>query len=187
MPSRLPACVLGAAFAIVSAGCAHVQTVGHLGEKLEKVPDGYVSGEIVSLDRRALLDNKDFIYSIAIDPSASHAAYTHLAGKTFNLAIWKFEDEKKPQKLADVATNDYQFDLEGLDYSPDGKVIATAGRDGAIRIFDAQDGHAVNVFFAEEPLVSIAFLPDGKHLVAGSARGLLLLLNWPDLPSGQAK
>lgn len=159
---------------LVWLGCTH----GKAGQRVESVPaGGWVSGEVVSLQRRALLDNKDFVYAIAFSPSGTLAAYTHLAGKSYNLGIWSLDGE--PQKVADVVLNDYAFDVEGLAFSPDGAAVATAGRDGFIRFLSAK-GEKLAQVQTDEPLVSVAFLPDGRHVVAGSARGLVTLVTFPD-------
>ena len=71
--------------------------------------------------------------------------------------------------------------MEGLAFSPDGKVVCTAGRDGALRCFSAADGAPLGTYATEEPLMSVAFLSGGRALVAGSARGLLTVVAWPEI------
>lgn len=161
---------------LVWLGCTH----GKAGQKVETVPaGGWVTGEVASLERRGVLDNKDFVYAIALSPDATHAAFTHLAGKTFNLGIWSLAAGAAPGRVADIVLNEYAFDVEGLSFSPEGAALATAGRDGLIRFYSVK-GQPLGQFQSEEPLVSVAFLPDGKHVVAGSARGLLTLVTFPD-------
>lgn len=174
--SRLVGRLCAAAGLIALAACTQVQRVEGLGAKVSGSKDAYVSGVIAALEGPAVLDNKDFVYAIALSPSGTRAAFSHLAlDKAYKVTIYELGGEA-PAKLAAAKLNDYEFDVEGLDFSPDGKLIAAAGRDGAVRIFDVASGTRQMEFFAEEPLTSVAFLQDGEHLVAGSASGLLILL-----------
>src|SRR5207248_7639358 len=86
-----------------------------------------------------------------------------------------------PKQLVDAAVNKYEFDVEAVDFSPDGKVIATASRDGSVRFFSAADGAPAGAYATEEPLVALAFHPNGKYVAAGSAKGLVTVFSFPDL------
>jgi WD40 repeat protein len=167
--------------ALVASACGHVPRVQGLDVRVRGVEGGYVTGEVAGLERVALLDNKDFIYSIAVSPGAEGVALTRLQGQKFQLGLWSLAGgEGAPRPLAEVAINEYAFDVEALSYSPDGKWVVTAGRDGAVRAYRAIDGQRTTEFFSDEPLVSIAFVGDAL-LAAGSARGLVTLLTWPEL------
>ncbi|MEU7694041.1 nSTAND1 domain-containing NTPase [Microbispora hainanensis] len=56
-------------------------------------------------------------------------------------------------------------------FSPDGSLLATAGRDGSARIWDAQSGTPIQHLHHEGSVESIAFSPDGTRLaVAGDSK-----------------
>src|SRR5262249_32151771 len=56
-------------------------------------------------------------------------------------------------------------------YSPDGRTIASAGRDGRVVLHDLATGKKLRSFGGETPYASsVAFAPDGKTLAAGGGR-----------------
>lgn len=181
---RRAAVVLSAVALAQLTACTHLKAnPAGLTLMLKDAPGGYVTGEVLGVQERVVLDNRDFIYALALSPVGDVAAYTHLAGKTINLAVWEIpevppEDLGKPR--SDAPLNEYQYDVEGADFSPDGRTLVTAGRDGAVRFFDAATGAAQGAYLAEEPLVTVAFSQDGQHVIAGSANGLLLVLRASD-------
>ncbi len=147
--------------------------------RLKETPNGYLSGEVVDLADYALMNNIDFVYSVAISKDGEKAAYTHLGPKNFQVAFWSLSN--RPRQVADQAVNHYQYDVEALDFSPDGKFVVTASRDGAVRLYSAETGTPAGSYATEEPLVAVAFHPSGRYLAAGSARGLITVLSWPGL------
>lgn len=176
-----PHALLLAGLLVLGVGCAHKpqglspEVLSRLGEQ----PGGYVSGKVNGLEDGPLLNNKDFVYSLAFSPDSTRVAYTHLGAKFYQLALWKLGTP--PVLVAEKNVNTYEDDLEAVGFSPDGGLLATAGRDGSVRLFDAATGEPRGSVLTEEPLTTLAFHPSGRYIVVGSARGLLSVFTVPQL------
>jgi len=167
--------------ALVGAvGCSHAPTVApETVSRLSETPGGYLAGEATGLADGALLNNKDFVWSLAFAADSSRVAYTHLGSKAYQLALWTLGPT--PALLSDKDVNAVEFDLEALTFSPDGGLVVTAGRDGEVRLFDAATGGPVGHVLTEEPLTAVAVHPSGRYVVVGSARGLVSIFTVPQL------
>jgi WD40 repeat protein len=172
---------LGVVVLALGVGCTHdkaLLTTDTL-SRLEQTPGGYLSGAAAGLEEGPLLNNKDFVWSLAFSPDSSRVAYTHLGSKFYLLALWRVG--VPPMLVFDKNVNSYEQDLEAVAFSADGALLATAGRDGEVRLFDSSTGEPLSHVLTEEPLTAVAFHPSGRYVLAGSAKGLVSTFTVPQL------
>lgn len=71
--------------------------------------------------------------------------------------------------------------VNAVAYSPDGKILASGGRDGAIALWDAQTGELLRNFKGHSHGINaIAFSPDGTQIATGSGDNTIKLWSLPD-------
>jgi WD40 repeat protein len=69
--------------------------------------------------------------------------------------------------------------ITSLVFAPDGRMLATAGADGTVALWDVETRKPIGtpLTLERETSVSAAFSPDGSHLFAVSTRGQGVRLN----------
>ena len=79
--------------------------------------------------------------------------------------------------------------VEGAAFSPDGRLLATSGDDGTVRLWSVTDPARPRLLAtgqdSETYVFSVAFSPDGRTLAAASADGITKL--WHVSPPGQLR
>jgi WD40 repeat protein len=147
--------------------------------RLAAATGAYLTGDVTALSEARVLEDKDFVYSIAVSADGRRVAFSHLGPKKFQLALWRWG--AAPAPIADADINPYEADVEAVAFSPDSQTVVAASRDGALRFYGAKDGALEGVYATDEPLVSVAFHPSGQYVLAGSASGLLMAVAFPAL------
>jgi len=149
-------------------------------DALAAKPGAHLVGTPTGLGRPRVLNAEDFVYDAKLSPDSKTAAVSRLGAKSFFLALHAVGAETPAKaKLADVPITPLEWDVDALEFSPDGRAVATVSRDGGVRVYSSADGALLGSFLTEEPLVSLAWSPTGDVLAVGSAKGLVTLLAWP--------
>ncbi len=172
---RLLCCLL-----LVLSGCKTIPiTPPATLAELAVTPDAYLSGRPVALSEPVVLNREDFVYDAKLSPDSQMAAVSRLGSKSFHLAL--HDVTKPPQLRADVAINALEYDVDAVEFSPDGTRVATVSRDGSLRIYSAKTGTLETAWLTEEPLVTVGWHPSGTLVALGSAHGLVTLVSIPQM------
>ena len=108
------------------------------------------------------------IWRLRFSPDSTSLATASGDANSTSVKVW--DSKTGVEKLSLVG---HTARVRGLDFSPDGKLIATGSRDGTIRIWSATDGHEVKRFVVEHAGVRVEtedldFTPDGSKLIVAS-------------------
>jgi len=123
------------------------------GDRLPNLPDGYPSGSAVAFspDGKNLATGADFYHEN-------------------NLSIWDMESR--------TLRASFPGPIAGLAFSPDGRILATVGRDGCLRLRDGHDGNLLAAYrWHQSDINAVAFSPDGRWLATGANEDRVKL--WP--------
>jgi len=101
------------------------------------------------------------IYSLALSPDGKWIA----AAGYKRLSLWSTDSYLISSNLEDIGGF-----VWGVDWSSDGKLIATASDDGFVRLWNAVTGEMTNAFKVQGAFC-VTWSPDSKYLAAGTEKG----------------
>ncbi|KAI0526727.1 WD40-repeat-containing domain protein [Xylaria bambusicola] len=79
------------------------------------------------------------------------------------------EGESTKVNAEEAKLNGHSEDIDGLDFSPDGKFLASGSHDSTARIWNVEDGTSLAVLHHKSWVNSVSFSADGVSLATGSS------------------
>ena len=84
--------------------------------------------------------------------------------------IWKWREEREVVLLGHIDA------LTSIEFSPNNELVASASKDGTVRVWTTADGAEVQRFTGHDaPALSVVFAPNGKQIASGGADRKILL------------
>ncbi|MEH1969461.1 nSTAND1 domain-containing NTPase [Nostoc sp.] len=109
----------------------------------------------------ALKAEKTLKRAIAVDSETKVQVWTVL-----QQAVYQVREYNRFQAYKDIV-------VESIAWSPDGKILASGGSDGTIKLWN-QDGKELRMLKDSNDVSSVSFSPDGKILASGGGDGIKL-------------
>jgi WD40 repeat protein len=124
---------------------------------------------------RVLPHNQAPLLSLAFCPPAG--AEVAAAGWGAAVKIWSVQTGQPRSRLKDP---DGEKDYTAVAFSPDGRCLSAANKDGSIRLWGVVSEKLYGKFRGHTaPVTSVAFSPDGQLLVSGSEDGTVKVWSIP--------
>lgn len=109
------------------------------------------------------------LHAVAFAPGSKQMA-TACSGDT--IWAWNVGTAETLWKLSDVRSHN------DLEYSPDGRLLASCGGDTMVRLWDADTGNEIAAMEGHTDCVdAIGFRPDGRHIASASKDGTVRIWN----------
>ncbi|DAZ99051.1 TPA: hypothetical protein N0F65_010937, partial [Lagenidium giganteum] len=105
------------------------------------------------------------IETVSINATGEWLAFA--SKKLGQLLVWEWQSETYVLKQ-----QGHYFDLNAVDYSPDGRLIATGADDAKLKLWDTNSGFCYVTFSEHQaPVTGVKFTPNGQAVVSCSLDG----------------
>ncbi len=111
------------------------------------------------------MTQKGLTNAFALSPDAKYLATGNTSGV---ITIW----ETTTGQIFEQIRQDEQNFIYDLEFSPDGRRIASAGEGGSVRVLEVQTAKEIARMHGSGVVYSAAFSPDGGYVISESTDGL---------------
>lgn len=133
--------------------------------------------ELATDKRIELTGHTSWVQALGVHPNKNLVSSGDYHGR---LICWPCTDEKPRPKWTKEA---HQGWIRAISYSPNGRMLATAGNDNVVRLWNPDDGKMIRELTGHtRNIYALAFHPDGKSLASGDLKGVIK--HW-DLAAGK--
>lgn len=124
----------------------------------------------------SLLNNPFNPYSPFRDPELAAPATPETADKVAASASWYFQADVHRLLSFEAELVGHTDNVPGIAYSSDGRLLATAGSDHSVKLWDTREHRLLRSFAGHADSVrDVGFTPDGKYLVSCDRAGMIRL------------
>jgi len=97
-------------------------------------------------------------------------------GHYFVMGGWGLEFREVATGHQNKRFKGLSWDVQALDYAPDGRTLLTASKDGTLTLWDLRSGKEIRTFARESGSVhKIRYSPDGRYVLSAKNSGVLTL------------
>src|SRR5262249_44659712 len=103
----------------------------------------------------------DEVYAVAYSPTGTHVAWAHVSGRIELMRL----DAGQPESLPNL----HGATVYKLEFSPDGKLLASAGRDRRVILWDVEARRMARELSGAhtQRVTAVKFSPDGRLVASG--------------------